>query len=31
VPAYVTAALMGGVALVVMLWLDQVMLDLFNA
>jgi hypothetical protein len=31
VPAYVTAALMGVVALVVMLWLDQVMLDLFNA
>jgi hypothetical protein len=30
-PAYVTAALMGGVALAVMLWLDQLMRDLFNA
>ncbi|MGE0686800.1 MAG: DUF6518 family protein [Dehalococcoidia bacterium] len=30
-PAYVTAAVVGVVALVVMLWLDQLMLDLFNA
>lgn len=29
--AYATAVVMGIVALVVMLWLDQLMLDLFNA
>jgi hypothetical protein len=29
--AYVTASMTGGVALLVMLWLDQLMLDLFNA
>jgi hypothetical protein len=30
-PAYLTAAITGAVALIVMLWLDQLMLDLFNA